>query len=341
MSAKGNDRIPEFLCMGFQKCGTTTLFELLDQHKDIVLSRDVKEPMYYRIPWIWLLGHQAYYRKRYYGHVAADDPRLCGEINAGLTFTGCARKIAHDFPPETKLIFMMRNPVDRAYSSYKYFLARGFLPYGAVEDDQKYGHAMAFDRYVHDVLDDPVQESQIMKKRLKYLVFSQSRYAVCVGEYLRYFPKENMKFVFFEDFVEDERAVCEEIYDFIGVEEDPHLNYRVRANEGNRRAASSQSARKFEIVKGFNYAFYEFFAMRYWAPRLYNKFKSYYDRVRRKSLIPDTDKSTMLPQTRSYLERYFAEDVRGIEQLSGRSLAGIWYQAEPLTEKSDLPQNAA
>lgn len=326
-------RNPEFLCMGFQKCGTTSLFEILRRHKDVVLCRDVKEPMYYRVSGLWFFGRRWYYQHRYYGHIAADDTRRCGEVNAGLTFTGCAKKVCHDFSPDTKLIFMMRNPVDRAYSSYKYFLARGFLPKGLVEEDQKYGHAEAFDRYVHSVLDDPASERQIMKKRLKYLVFSQSRYATCIREYLGHFPQENIKLVFFEEFVRDEKTACKEIFAFIGVGEDEALSGSVRANEGNERVISSSAAKKQQILKGFYYGFYEFVMLPYWLPRAYQKFKAYYDRKRDEAFAPDEDKSRVLPKTRTFLEQYFAEEVRGIEQISGRDLSDLWYSAGKYLEK--------
>ncbi|MCD7818644.1 MAG: sulfotransferase domain-containing protein [Lachnospiraceae bacterium] len=343
MDDKGNARNPEFLCMGFQKCGTTTLFEILRQHKDVVLCRDVKEPMYYRVQGIWFLGRQKYYQKRYYGHISPDDPRRCGEVNAGLTFTGCAKKICHDFSPDTKLIFMMRNPVDRAYSAYKYFLARGFLPASVVEEDLKYGHAKGFDRYVHSVLDDKAQEGQIMKKRLKYLVFSQSRYYTCIKEYLTHFPKENIRLIFFEEFIRDQKASCRELFDFIGIEEDEKLDYSIRANEGNERAVSGQAAKTLQIMKGFKYGFYEFAAMTYWAPGLYRRFSDFYDRHRSKYLLPDEDKEAMLPETRSYLEDYFTDEVRGIERLAGRSLAELWYPTKQHMPKagSGCPEDAA
>jgi len=344
MDSKGSGRNPEFLCMGFQKCGTTTLFEILRQHKDVVLCRDVKEPMYYRVEGLWFFGRKWYYKKRYYGHIAKDDPRRCGEVNAGLTFTGCAKKVCHDFSPDTKLIFMMRNPVDRAYSSYKYFLARGFLPKGTVEMDQKYGHAEAFDRYVHAVLDDKGQEKQIMKQRLKYLVFSQSCYGTCIEEYLNHFPKENIRFVFFEEFVRDEKTICQGLFDFIGIGEDESLGYSIRANEGNERAISSRAAKNFQILKGFNYGFHEFVMLPYWLPNAYKSFKGFYNRKRSEYLIPDTDKNVMLPKTRKYLEAYFADEVRKIEALTDRSLADLWYSVHEHPAKGKAgcrPEDAA
>jgi len=336
---RGRGKNPEFLCMGFQKCGTTTLFEILRQHKDVVLCRDVKEPMYYRVQGLWFFGRRWYYRRRYYGHIDPADTRICGEVNAGLTFTGCAKKICRDFSPDTKLIFMMRNPVDRAYSSYKYFLARGFLPKELVEEDQKFGHAAGFDRYVHSVLDDPAQEKQIMRKRLKYLVFSQSCYDSCIQEYLGYFPKENIQLVFFEEFVRDEKAACKEIFDFIGIGEDESLDCSIRANEGNERAVSGAAARRHQILKGFYYGFYEFVLLQYWLPNAYQRFKSYFDRKRGETFAPDLDKSTILPKTRTYLEAYFAKEVRGIETLSGRDLSGLWYSSEKYLEQEELQKD--
>ncbi len=338
MSDKTGIECPGFLCMGFQKCGTTTLYEILKQHSDVALSRDVKEPMYYRVQGLWLIGRKSYYLRRYYGHIPAGDPRQCGEVNAGLTFSGCAKKICHDFPKDTKLIFMMRNPVDRAYSAYKYFLARGFLPSGLVNRDREIGHAASFDQYVHDVLDDPHQERQIMKKRLKYLVFSQSCYYSCIREYLHYFPRENIKLVFFEEFIRDEKEASRDIFRFLGISDRDDLNFDVVANEGNMRAVSDRAAKKYEIAKGvINYTFYEFLGMPYWAPGLYGRLRKYLKNVRRKTFIPDDDKDAMLPQTRTFLEQYYADEVSGIESLAGRSLSDLWYPADPRTAKPGRP----
>ena len=42
---KGNKTELSFICIGFQKCGTTSLYDLLKQHSDIYLTEDVKEPI--------------------------------------------------------------------------------------------------------------------------------------------------------------------------------------------------------------------------------------------------------------------------------------------------------
>lgn len=317
---------PDFICVGFQKSGTTTLYEILKQHTGVILCRDVKEPMYYRVKGLHAIGGKRYYWWRYFGHVKPDESRLIGEVNAGLTFTGCAKKICRDFSAETKLIFMMRNPADRAYSAYKYFLARGFLPVRTVTEDLKYGHAVAFEHYVHEILDHHRHRQKIMRKRLKYLVFSQSNYGTCIQEFEERFPDKHL--VFFEDFIQNQKKGSEDILQFLGIDEDQGIDYTVCANEGNERAVSGWRAKQLIIVKGVRYALKEFLFMPHWAPGLYGRFEGLYGKIRKKCLVQDEDQSQMLSETRRYLNAYFAEEIKKIEKLSGRDLSEIWHYNE-------------
>lgn len=316
---------PDFVCMGFQKCGTTSLYTLLSQHKDVVLCQDVKEPMYYRVPLASIIGiGSCYYKKRYFGNVSRNDKRLLGEVNAGLTFSGCARKVTRNMPRNTKMIFMMRNPVDRSYSAYKYFLARGFLPGWTMRMDKMFGHAKAFDLYVRSVIGDKSQRSNIMRKRMKYLVLSQSNYGACISEYIGNFDLKNMYFMVFEEFVKDEHKACSELYDFLGIDDCDDIDYNAKSNEGNEQALNYTVAKCFYFLKGINYLFYDLLAMPHWAPKLYDRFYSFYKNVRSKTLVKDMDKTKVLPKTRKYLMDYFDGDVRMMEGLCGKPLRKIW-----------------
>ena len=317
--------MPSFVCVGFQKSGTTTLFALLKQHPDVVLCRDVKEPMYYRVQGLRSIGGRRYYEKRYFGHVQSDDPRMVGEVNAGLTYTNCAKKVGRDFSPETKLIFMMREPVSRCYSAYKYFLARGHVPRHVVDYDLELGHAAAFDRYVHEVLDDPKKREQIMRKRLRNLVFSQNNYATCIQEYLEYFDRENMHFIIFEEFIQDQRAACLELYEFLGLADCPDIDYDLRENVNNERAVSGWGTKRLIAAKIVNFALYEFFAMEHWAPGLMERYHAFYERVRARNMQPDDDMGKVLPKTRVYLQEFYEPEVRELERIIGRDLSGLWF----------------
>ena len=316
---------PSLVCLGFQKCGTTTLYEILRQHPGVALCRDVKEPMYLRVLGLTHIGGGAYYEKRYFGHLADDDPRMPVEVNAGLTFTGCAEKVARYYPADTKLLFMMRNPVDRSFSAYRYFLARGFLPTSAVELDQREGHAAGFDAYVHSVLDDDELRGDVMRKRLKYLVFSQSRYATCIREYLRSFPVSQMHFAIFEEFVADQHAGMRRIYDFCGLDDADGIDYGVRGNCRREATSSAARSKRMQFMKGWCYGFHEFVAMGYWLPSFEHWFQGKYREYRSGTLVADHDDSKMLPETRAFLEEHYAEEVRDLEAILARDLSDVWF----------------
>src|SRR5699024_4231191 len=212
-----------------------------------------------------------------------------GEVNAGLGFGGCARWLGKDFPHDTKLIFMMRDPADRCYSAYKYFLALGFLPMSVVADDKKRGHAAAFDTYVRSVLLNPRRRKEIMKKRMKYLCFSQGKYAYCIEEYLRYFPRENMEFVFFEDFIRNEEAVTKEILDFLHIPMDPEITFGVKSNETNFRPAGPVRSKIMYFFQGTYYTLFEFLALGRSHPGFFRKFTDFYDWIMETCTRPETD----------------------------------------------------
>lgn len=401
---KGNKTELSFICIGFQKCGTTSLYDLLKQHSDIYLTEDVKEPMFYRVPFVRQILGRDWYRHRYFGHLeeagrmAPDarrrdsenvglltgrrgsaaaagvsaagssateedsaaaqkksspasapaqtdvssvwkpeaevfvsrssdgqpSPLYPGEINAGLGFNGCARLLGKDFSPKTKLIFMMRDPADRCYSAYKYFLALGFLPMSVVADDKKRGHAAAFDSYVRSVLFNPRRRKEIMKHRMKYLCFSQGNYAYCIQEYLRYFPRENMKFIFFEEFVRDEELVTKDILDFLHIPQDPEMTFNVKSNETNFRAASPFRSKIMYLLQGTYYTTFEFLNMKRFCPGFFRNFMAFYDWTMDQCTRPETDTSKMLPSTRKLLNRYYRNQIRQVEELAGRNVPERW-----------------
>mgnify|MGYP000164021348 CR=1 FL=1 len=86
---KGNKTELSFICIGFQKCGTTSLYDLLKQHSDIYLTEDVKEPMFYRVPFVRRILGRDWYRNRYFGHLEeagrmTPDARRRASENVGL-----------------------------------------------------------------------------------------------------------------------------------------------------------------------------------------------------------------------------------------------------------------
>ena len=132
-------RLPDFLLVGAPKAGTTALHGALAEHPELFLS-PVKEPKYYlcgdspppayRGPgdahsnreWIWQ-------RQRYLDLFAdAGDEQAAGESTPFYLYHRDARRrIAADLP-RAKLVAVLRDPVDRAYSNWMHLWADGLEP---------------------------------------------------------------------------------------------------------------------------------------------------------------------------------------------------------------------
>jgi len=196
--------LPNFLIIGAAKAGTTSLYHYLRQHPDVFMSA-VKEPRYYYQEGLAdgrleIFGRDAY--ERLFRDVTSE--RAIGEATTHyLNSPTAPERIAADLP-EVKLIVSLRNPAERAYSSYLGSLQGGTERRG-VEEAMQPG---------------------------SYYVES-SRYHASLSRYFARFGREKIKVILFDDLVADPRAVMRDIYDFLGVDS----TFEVDVAKSHNRAA--------------------------------------------------------------------------------------------------------
>jgi Sulfotransferase family len=133
------ERLPDFLIIGAPKAGTSALHAALTQHAQLRLSMP-KEPKYFmcgdapppfyvgpgdahsRREWIWR-------RDEYAGLFAnLPDDVLCGESTPFYLFDKQAHRRIAEAVPDVKLIAVLRDPVDRAYSNWMHLWVDGLEP---------------------------------------------------------------------------------------------------------------------------------------------------------------------------------------------------------------------
>ena len=115
---------------GNQKCGTTALFDILKDHPEIAVPQDGRKELHFfnridRLHW--------YNRRKYtqrWSHEDRRTKRACLEATPVLGYysaphTPCCLELVKEFNPDTKIIMMFRNPVDRAYSHWNMEFNRG------------------------------------------------------------------------------------------------------------------------------------------------------------------------------------------------------------------------
>ena len=127
---------PAFVLAGGQRCGTTSLYRALMDHPAILSSVHHKGVNYFDVNysrgWAWYQGHfpmRSVAALRTRG--AQDEPITFEASGYYLYHPHAAARIARDLP-EVKILAMLRDPVERAYSAYRHEFARGFDKVGSI-----------------------------------------------------------------------------------------------------------------------------------------------------------------------------------------------------------------
>ena len=199
---------PDFLLIGAMKAGTTSLFDYICQHPRI-LPPEQKELHYYD-------------RTIYDGDTLDDylrrfpskaEDQLSGEATPYyLRHPHCPAWIKRDFP-DVRLMAILRNPTDRAYSHYNQRFTKGkehrdFQQIIAEEDDAVRAEWQA-------VCDDPELAPRVSKQN-SYL--SRSRYAEQLEAWFECFPREQMLVLFSEELSAQPEQEMKRVFDHLGID---------------------------------------------------------------------------------------------------------------------------
>jgi hypothetical protein len=192
-------KLPGFLIVGAQKAGTTSLFDILNQHSHIYLPPE-KELHFFDYKTEVDKGPVHY--ANYFSE--AGEAKAVGEATPlYLFYPEVASLIRSVLGQKIKIIILLRNPAERAFSHYKMMFAEGYekRPFQlAITDNiSRLSIGISFDRIT------------------SYL--DRSLYTFQLKKYFDLFPKENIRIVLFEeDFVENRKATIAEIQQFLGVD---------------------------------------------------------------------------------------------------------------------------
>jgi len=220
---------PEALCVGFPKAGTTTLYDILRQHPGIYVS-GIKEPLYYSIPSLRKKGF-SWYLKRYYAKASAG--KRIVEINPTLTKKDYAEEIKCDFGSDLKIIFLLRNPIERLYSDFRMNLIFGCC-FSDIVSHLNRDIGELFDEWVQENFQlDDAGNVTIRENHCDFINYGE--YQERIDSYRRLYPPQNIKYIFFEEFVKQPQKVCEELFVFLNVErQEDNICFNLKSNEGNR-----------------------------------------------------------------------------------------------------------
>lgn len=115
----------DFMLIGTQKGGTTSLHEYLCQHPGCLGSR-LKEPMFFLYPCVYSLGMPWYKKLWLYPQAFPKRPSNCllFESSTWYSYWYEVPGKLFKYNPALKFIFLLRNPIERAFSQYNMLIRR-------------------------------------------------------------------------------------------------------------------------------------------------------------------------------------------------------------------------
>lgn len=121
--------IRHLIIIGGQRCGTTLLWQLLDQHPDIRMAAPVKpEPKYFLINNREMLSYEGY-KRTVFGDIegcVSSGLLLLGEKSTSYMDHSEVAENIYKTVPDAKIIGLLRDPIDRAVSNVAFSRAHGF-----------------------------------------------------------------------------------------------------------------------------------------------------------------------------------------------------------------------
>ena len=185
-------RKPDFLIIGTMKCGTTSLHNYLGRHPS-VFTTVPKE--------IHFFNNDSFDESKldeYYAHFISE-AKAVGASPQNYTkqhldkFDGAAERLVRHCP-KVKLIYLIRNPIDRIESHFNEAQVQGYSP----------------SKGLNDYIENETEANHYIQT---------SKYFYQISKFLELFPKDQVKIVFTESLRANRLETLNSIFKFLGVDE--------------------------------------------------------------------------------------------------------------------------
>ena len=201
-------RLPDFIVAGAPRSGTTWLYMLAQRHPQLAMAQPMApEPKFFLVDELWQRGLD-YYSSKWFEPLPAG--RLLGEKSANYLESPVVAARMLSVLPRVKLVFLLRNPVDRACSNYLWSLQNDL-------ETETFERALALEE----------QRERELLPELRYArphaYFSRGLYAQHLTSFFTHFPREQILVLRHEDLATCPERITGEFCRFLRITEIPGL----------------------------------------------------------------------------------------------------------------------
>ncbi len=256
---KNEKQLPDFIIVGAAKAGTTSLYQYLKQHPEIYFP-PIKEVNFFCTD-IRPENFRAEYAKSVYldvddfissgmkhevfhGFVKTIDQyekifepagpkKILGELSNTYLYSETAAKKIYETLPGAKIIMVLRNPFDRAFSHYK----------------MDYNNGLVNGDFITELKNDMSKTERGWG--ISNLYFELGLYSKQVKRYYESFPRNQLLILFYDEWKKDQQIFFKTICSFIGADPDFRFDFSTRHNESKSRSPIILFLKKQKKLFGF------------------------------------------------------------------------------------------
>lgn len=267
---------PDFIIAGTQKCATTWLYESLYEHPDIYLP-ETDSVHYFDMNY-----HRGSDWYKSFFPTSADD-RLIGEETPSYIRSEQVPERIYEDLGQVKLLFCVRNPIDRAYSHYWHEKGKDKIEFEFHE---------VFDNY--DLYQNWIEPGLYYKR---------------IQRYCEFFDDDLIKVMFFDDLVNDDADYLRQAHEFLDVDTD-HKPGTLSEKVNEARHDMPTALRQLRDV------------VRETAPnQVIRRVRPAYRRAKSIAFDRSEYDEGLDPDTRERLVEVFVDDVQALGTWTGRDLS--------------------
>lgn len=303
------DMNPNFFIVGAPKCGTTSLAGYLALHDQVFFCRP-KEPSYF-VRHLWrdeVRGELPPYRtelKAYLELFSGADPARHQAVGEGSTMYLSSRQGLSEiraFDPAARIVVMLRNPVEIAYALHSE------TRFHLHEDQDDFKTAWG--------LQEARRRGERIPKgamRVKTLLYGEmARIGEQLETLLGIFPRDQVMWIFFEDFKADTLGQYRQVLAFLGLPDDGRTEFPVKnTNENIRPTTMLRVLKGARSLRRISSALKQRFGVHSWG----------ISKTLQKRAAETAPRAPLPPHFRAELVEYFRDDITRLERITGRDLS--------------------